>query len=353
MIPIPPTSRLIAATAAEQDGERRGRGADGLLEGGLVEDLVVGRDGAADAVPLVEHRGDLGLGGVHRVGRRGLHEDLAERPEPGEALLHRGQRRDGEVVGVLEPARRPGLLEHPDDRERHPGDGDLLADRVDRAEQVLGHGLPDDDDLAGGQDVVVEEVGALGDGLVGGLEVARVGAHDLLDRVGGPFVRRRLRVRRDDRRHRGHRGRGGLVGERPGVVHGQRPGLGARPGGLPGGEEKPPEVDELTVSVLAPSWAMFFWIDCEEPSPTATSRITAATPIRMPSVVSAERILLAASPRTANRTISTALTRSPPGDRGEPRRQAVDGGEPGVLDDPGRPAAGSPAWRVRRRRARG
>ena len=53
---------------------------------------------------------------------------------------------------------------------------------------------------------------------------------------------------------------------------------------------------------------MAFCTDWEEPLPTATSRITDPTPIRMPSVVSAERSLFAASPASANRKICAGLT---------------------------------------------
>ena len=40
------------------------------------------------------------------------------------------------------------------------------------------------------------------------------------------------------------------------------------------------------------------------PVPTATSRMTAAVPIRMPSIVSSDRIRLASMPRRATRTLS-------------------------------------------------
>jgi hypothetical protein len=63
------------------------------------------------------------------------------------------------------------------------------------------------------------------------------------------------------------------------------------------------------VRVLAPSRWMLFWMVCEAPSPKATSRITAATPMRMPSVVRKLRSLLADTPRSANRRISSRLTR--------------------------------------------
>src|SRR6202035_5146400 len=67
-----------------------------------------------------------------------------------------------------------------------------------------------------------------------------------------------------------------------------------------------------TVTEPAPSAEMEFCTDCEEPLPTATSRITEATPIRMPSMVSAERSLLADSPASAYRKTCPGLTTAPP-----------------------------------------
>src|SRR4051794_30189647 len=77
-----------------------------------------------------------------------------------------------------------------------------------------------------------------------------------------------------------------------------------------------------TVTVLVPSWSMFALICLAEPLPTATSRITAPTPIRMPSVVSIERSLFADSPRSAAAMISLILTALPPA-RVAPRLHAV------------------------------
>ena len=72
--------------------------------------------------------------------------------------------------------------------------------------------------------------------------------------------------------------------------------------------------NKLFCVYIAPSEEMAFCTDWEEPLPTATSRITDPTPIKMPSVVSAERSLFAASPASANRKIWTGLTAAtPPG----------------------------------------
>src|SRR5215207_8997535 len=69
-----------------------------------------------------------------------------------------------------------------------------------------------------------------------------------------------------------------------------------------------PLVEVDTVSDPAPSEVMLSLIFTEEPLPTATSRMTAPTPIRMPSVVRPLRSLLAPSPRRANRRTSQGLT---------------------------------------------
>src|ERR1700684_2827773 len=78
-----------------------------------------------------------------------------------------------------------------------------------------------------------------------------------------------------------------------------------------------------TVIELAPREEMALCTDWEEPLPTATTRITDPTPIRMPSMVSAERSLLAASPASANRKICIGLTTAPPT---SPGRGAAGGG---------------------------
>src|SRR5439155_508899 len=64
--------------------------------------------------------------------------------------------------------------------------------------------------------------------------------------------------------------------------------------------------------VLVPSRAISACTTFADPLPTATSRMTAATPISMPSTVSAERSLFAVTPRSANRTVSKRFTGGPP-----------------------------------------
>ena len=55
---------------------------------------------------------------------------------------------------------------------------------------------------------------------------------------------------------------------------------------------------------------MRFLTAAVEPVPTDSRMITAETPMRMPSVVSMERSLLAAIPRTANRNATPRFTDS-------------------------------------------
>ena len=66
-----------------------------------------------------------------------------------------------------------------------------------------------------------------------------------------------------------------------------------------------------TVSVFVPRDCRRSWMATEEPLPTATSRITAPTPIMMPSIVSAERIRLLRRPWAAARRMSRGLMRRP------------------------------------------
>ena len=61
--------------------------------------------------------------------------------------------------------------------------------------------------------------------------------------------------------------------------------------------------------VLLPSELTWFCTEALAPVPAAIRMITAATPIVMPDIVSSERILLASTPRTANRATSTTFTR--------------------------------------------
>ena len=68
----------------------------------------------------------------------------------------------------------------------------------------------------------------------------------------------------------------------------------------------------MTVRTFVPRLAMRFCTSTAEPRPTATSTITAATPIVIPSTVSADRILFAAMPRSAIMIPSRLITRSPP-----------------------------------------
>ena len=79
----------------------------------------------------------------------------------------------------------------------------------------------------------------------------------------------------------------------------------------------PPEAD--TVRVLEPSCCSRFWMETADPLPTATSRITAATPIRMPSIVRPDRRLFARSPWNAERRTSRIFMTDTPGRTGEGR----------------------------------
>ena len=73
---------------------------------------------------------------------------------------------------------------------------------------------------------------------------------------------------------------------------------------------RPPARVELgvMVSVLAPSAVIWSVIDRFAPVPAEIRMMTAATPMRMPDIVSAERSLFASTPRTAKTALSRTFT---------------------------------------------
>ncbi|MCG3163444.1 MAG: hypothetical protein JMDDDDMK_04871 [Acidobacteria bacterium] len=73
----------------------------------------------------------------------------------------------------------------------------------------------------------------------------------------------------------------------------------------------PPKFIELEkiVSILVPMLEICCWIEACAPWPMLTMAITAATPMTMPSMVRAERILLRASARKAIRKITSMFMR--------------------------------------------
>ena len=75
--------------------------------------------------------------------------------------------------------------------------------------------------------------------------------------------------------------------------------------GLPAPVRKPPEfwLPAERMSIFVPMLAICCCTCCCAPCPTLTMAITAATPMMMPSMVSAERSLLRASARIAMRRI--------------------------------------------------
>ncbi len=69
---------------------------------------------------------------------------------------------------------------------------------------------------------------------------------------------------------------------------------------------------ERMVSVFVPSEVMRLFTVCAEPLPTASSRMTAATPMSTPSMVRMDRSLLAVTPRRAESRMSPSLIGSAP-----------------------------------------
>ena len=66
------------------------------------------------------------------------------------------------------------------------------------------------------------------------------------------------------------------------------------------------------VSVLAPSAVIWSVIDRFAPVPAEIRMMTAATPMRMPDIVSTDRSLFASTPRTAKTALSRTFTGGPP-----------------------------------------
>ena len=147
VMPMPPTSRLMPATAPSS----------------TVNVLAVSVRVDSSSAWLRIRNGSLAVfvtlswvfriavtsfwACVDAVGAGGLHDDLAQRAVPGQRRPHRADRGDRDIVRILEAG---GALvgEHADHGEQGAADGDLLADRVDRREQVGGDGLTDQHHLA-------------------------------------------------------------------------------------------------------------------------------------------------------------------------------------------------------------
>src|SRR5215472_10314429 len=83
----------------------------------------------------------------------------------------------------------------------------------------------------------------------------------------------------------------------------------------------------VTVRVLVLRASSWRCTATDDPLPTATISITAPTPIISPSTVSAERIGLEITPRSAMRMLSTTITAPLPA---VPRRPPVVAGDPPV-----------------------
>jgi hypothetical protein len=89
-------------TIREQRREHVGGGVGGLAHRALVDDLEARVGEVGDVLALDEDRGDLGLRGVERLRGRRLDRDRAERAVAGQRVVHRGQRREHDVVLVLD-----------------------------------------------------------------------------------------------------------------------------------------------------------------------------------------------------------------------------------------------------------
>ena len=153
MIPIPPTSSEIAATAPTMRGQDAGDAGQRVGDLAAVEDGEVVELAAGDVAPLAQQRGDrfLDVGAV--IGGIGRDDDRADVAVAGEAALHRLDRHQHGIVVILpeaalrraSPARRsPSQLTLPSRSaraDRRLGRIEILlhrvADQADRLARLL------------------------------------------------------------------------------------------------------------------------------------------------------------------------------------------------------------------------
>src|SRR5262249_43226596 len=151
-----------------------------------------------DVQLLVENRGHLGLRRVDLVRPGRLYQKLVEGPVAGQRLLYRGDRRDRDVVGIVE-AGATLVREHSDHREQRAADGDLLAGRIGGVEQAgRGRGA-EYHDATTVPDVVGGERRAMGDRVVGSRQVRGGGSDELGDALVGALEGGGLRAGHDRR----------------------------------------------------------------------------------------------------------------------------------------------------------
>ena len=110
---------------------------------------------------------------------------------------------------------------------------------------------------------------------------------------------------------------------------------------LPAPKLTPPlaAVPGMTSRLLAPMLAMVFWMAADEPLPISIMAMTAATPMMMPSVVSAARMMLRRRARNAVSGCASDLHAAPPAGcrRGATCRTVLDQAVADVDDAPGVP----------------
>src|ERR1019366_2473485 len=210
------------------------------------------------------------------------------------------------VVLVAAAGGCPGRREDADHLQRHAVNIDGLPERVTGPEELFRRGRPEDGD--GGHAVLVGcgQEPALGYRAGAGFEPARGGAHH----VGGPV------------RGAGDQGLRGLRGGATTAMSGAATleasasaSCTLRVVAEPRGPFTPPALVALPgvmISRLVPSELIWARICAEAPSPSPTVRITAAIPIRMPSIVSPDRSRCARMASSPVRRVSRQFTGSPP-----------------------------------------
>ncbi len=316
----------------------RGRGGRGE-QVRLVEHAEVGRRGCrADPVVAGQGGGDLRLSGARSARRARLHHELLESgrgASAGEVVLHRGEGDHRHVVLVLEAVRALGL-QHADHLQGRAAEHDVVTDRVGvgAPEQVGDDGRAEHDDLGVvglvvGGDEPSELNGPVLYRGVDGVDADEAGRRVRAAVVGGGGARVA-----GDGRQGGGVGDVGLAGQGGDVLLVEDDTLALGPVAGPRPRAPNPPVLKI-VRVLVPSEESRAATAFDDPLPTATTKMTAPTPIIMPSMVSADRSRLARMPWRAIRKFSRFI-RSTERQRGRHARRMSARGTAAAGRPPGR-----------------
>ena len=150
MMPMPPTSRLTAATAPSNAVRIFVVPCSVCCNLRGVEDVEIVRLGAGDVAALAQQRLDRRSAPRQCRRRRRPHHDRADVAIAGEAALHRLDRHQHDVVLVVAEAALASRDQRADHLAGQVANAEALADRLFAAEQVALHGGADDADRLAG-----------------------------------------------------------------------------------------------------------------------------------------------------------------------------------------------------------